>query len=448
MVGIAANIVGNDFMKRFLSILLSFVLMLLLAGCQGNTNNPNFRDESAYDERDGFAESLKSDYLSFRKIYPEQKNNVCYYVNAQNKMPEGREVKVCFTNPFSSGWREAGTVNISSMGVDVSDEQYIFTFGKHFPVNTVTAMTGYQSVDDLFDKIGQVQTYEEFGDFCAFSVNQYDRRPEYVDTVFWGTANDVKSVDISFGKLSQPPDQSLQITEENIYYFAYDYGVLTKSSITVVRIPKDGGKVITKKIFLSDIGFPDLHNKSFSENIFVDGNNLFMLGNFILSVEPLELEFYIVAYNLETDEFDVYKTQDFKGMGKLFRSDDGLGVMTALFDEQGYYSNMGVRFLNLDENNYKLTFDKDISFAQSENWAYDMGLSEKEFYCIDDMLCGILTYKANCAMMMYVEIDLKTGAVTTCVPFAKNDKKETKGWVFDSILIRDNGRAVSQHNCS
>lgn len=77
-----------------------------------------------------------------------------------------------------------------------------------------------------------------------------------------------------------------------------------------------------------------------------------------------------------------------------------------------------------------------------------MGLSEREFYCIDGMLCGVLTYKANGAMLMYVEIDLRTGEVTTCVPFAKNDSKQTKGWVFGSVLIRDNGKAVSQHNCS
>lgn len=435
-------------MKKILSVLLSCTLVFLLAGCQGKPADPNFRDKSAYDEQEGFANSLKSDYLSFRKKYPELKNDVCYYVNAQNCMPVGREVKVCFTNAFSSDWREAGALNISLSGIDVSDEQYIFTFGKHFPVKTVAEMSDYSTVNELFSSVGQVQTYEELGEFCAFSVNHYYERPTYVDTIYYGMPGNIKSVDVNFGNLPQPPDQSLQITEDDIYYYTYDYADLENSSVTVVQVPRHGGEVVTRKIYLSDLGFPTLHSSSFSENIFVEGGYLFMLGEFILSAEPLEFEFCIAVYDLKTDKFDVYKTHDFKGMGKLFRYGDGLGVTTALYDEQGYYSDMGVRFLNFDENNCKLSFDKDVSFAQSENWAYDMGLSAKEFYCIDDMLCGVLTYKANGAMLMYVEIDLKTGEVTTCVPFAKNDREETKGWVFGSVLIRDNGKAKSQHNCS
>lgn len=58
------------------------------------------------------------------------------------------------------------------------------------------------------------------GDFCAFTVNHYDERPEYIDTVYFGEPGSVKSVDISFGEMSQPPDQSLQITEKYIYYFS------------------------------------------------------------------------------------------------------------------------------------------------------------------------------------------------------------------------------------
>ena len=310
------------------------------------------------------------------------------------------------------------------------------------------AATGYTSVDDLFDNLGQVQVYEELGDFCAFSVNHYDERPEFMDTVYFGEPGNMKSVDISFGEMNQPPDQTLQITEKYIYYFAYDYEVKTESSVTIVQIPRDGSEVVTKKIFFADIGFPYLYNGNFIENTFVDGDNLFMLGGFMLSAEQQQFEFYIMAYNLKTDEFDVYKTQDFKGMGKLFRYGDGLGVMTALYDERGYFSEMGVRFLNFDEDSCRLSVKGDLPFAQSENWTYDMSVDGKHFYCIDDTLCGILTNKDNASSFMYVEIDLKTGAVSTCIPFAKNTDKENKGLVLGSMLIRDGGMAVSEHNCS
>lgn len=435
-------------MKKLLSVLLSCTLMLLLAGCRGKAADPDFRDMSAYDEQDGFADSLKSDYLSFRKKYPELKNDVCYYVNAQNSMPAGREVKVCFTNAFSDGWREAGALNITSSGINVSDEQYVFSFGKHFPVKTVMETSGFNTVDELFTNVGQVQTYEELGDFCAFSVNHYNERPVYIDTIYYGTPGNMKSVDVNFGNLRQPPDQSMQITENSIYYYVCDYADPERSSITVVEIPRNGGEVTKKQLLLAGLGLPVLDSKGLIEDIFADGGCLFMLGSFMPLDKSSEFEFYITVYDLVTDKFDVYHTNDFKGMGKLFRYDDGLGVTTAVYDEKGYFSDMGVRFLNFDPKNCKLSFNKDISFAQSKDWAYDMGLSEREFYCIDGMLCGVLTYKANGAMLMYVEIDLRTGEVTTCVPFAKNDSKQTKGWVFGSVLIRDNGKAVSQHNCS
>lgn len=436
-------------MRRVLSILICLTFMIVLAGCQGKTGDPNYRDETAYVAEEGFAESLKSDYLSFRKKYPEMKNDVCFYVNAQNQMPDNREVKLCFTDMTTGGWREAGTLEITANDIKVAEEQYIFSFGKHFPVNIVTAMTGCASVNDLFDKIGQVQTYAELGDFCAFSVNRYDKRPNYVDTVYFGTTNDVRSVDIGLGEFSQPPDNSLQITDEYINYFAYDYGDMCDSSIVIAQIPRSGGEVVTKTIRCANLGLPALLNVNFSENIFIDGDYLFFLSGYVVETEPeVVSEFYITTYDLKTDKFDVYKTRDVKGMGKLFRCSNGLGVTTVLYDKDGYFSDMGVRFLNLDEKNCKLSFNKDILFAQSGNWAYDMGLSARDFYCIGDKLCGVLTYKANGAMFEYVEIDLKNGAVTTCVPFAKNDKSENKSWVYGSVIIRDNGKGVSQHNCS
>ena len=115
-------------MKKILYLLLCSALVLTLNGCRANNGDPNFRDEAAYDEREGFAESLKSDYLSLRKKYPEQKNDICFYVMAQEEMPENREVKLCFTDVYADGWREAKAMEITSNGVEVSNERRVFTF--------------------------------------------------------------------------------------------------------------------------------------------------------------------------------------------------------------------------------------------------------------------------------------------------------------------------------
>lgn len=437
-------------MKKILSIALLLGMTLLSAGCGfAIPADPDYRDEEAYIEGEGFAESLKSDYLSFRQKYPEQKNDIFYYINAQNHMPEGREVKYCLTDISKDGWREAGTMDISSSGVDISDEQYIFSFGKHFPVETVLQMSGHSTVNELFSDMGQVQTYAELDDICAFSVNHNNERPRFIYTIFYGKPGDVKRADIDLGELEMIPDCSIQLTEHDIYYFAFEYADLENSSIIVAQIPLDGSEIVMKKILCSELGLPAEKNGGFCENIFVEGGYLFFLGDYILSTNPEVIkEFCITAYDLVTDKFDVYKTRDLKGMGKLFRYSDGLGVTTALYDERGYFSDMGARFLDFDMKNCKLSHNKDILFAQSKDWAYDMGLSARDFYCIGDKLCGVLTYKSNGAMLMYVEIDLKTGEVTTCVPFAKNDCKETHGWVYGSVFIRDNGKGVSQHNCS
>ena len=111
----------------------------------------------------------------------------------------------------------------------------------------------------------------------------------------------------------------LQITEKYVYYFVYDQSDLKNSSITIVQIPREGGDIVTQKIFYEDIGLPDLRNLDFAENIFADSDYPFFLGGFILSSETLKSEYDIAAYNLKTAEYDVFNIKSIDGVGKLFR---------------------------------------------------------------------------------------------------------------------------------
>ena len=84
---------------------------------------------------------------------------------AQNKMPEDSNVIFCLTDVYENGWREATAMEITSRGIDISEDKMIFSFGKHFPLDIITKMTIYASVDEL----GQVQKYEELG-FVLFRL--------------------------------------------------------------------------------------------------------------------------------------------------------------------------------------------------------------------------------------------------------------------------------------
>ena len=160
----------------------------------------------------------------------------------------------------------------------------------------------------------------------------------------------------------------------------------------------------------------------------------------------METEIDVVVYDLKSNQFDLVHIQDVDTAGKLFRYGNELGVMTASFGEDGYYSNMEVRFFELNTVNCKLSEKRTLSLPLSADWAY---FFEKgtEFYCIDDTLCGIMTEKKNGSSYAYIEINLKNGTVTTFIPFAKKDKKENKGLFYGGILIRENGKAVSTFNC-
>lgn len=153
-----------------------------------------------------------------------------------------------------------------------------------------------------------------------------------------------------------------------------------------------------------------------------------------------------MVYDLKTNQFDLIHIQDVDTAGKLFRYGNELGVMTASFGEDGYYSNMEVRFFELNTVKCKLSEKRTLSLPLSADWAYFLEKGA-EFYCIDDTLCGIMTEKGNGSSYAYIEISLKNGAITTFIPFAKKDKKENKGMFYGGILIRENGKAVSPFNC-
>lgn len=434
-------------MRKGSSLLLCFTLFFSLTGCKHA--DPTFRDTEAYDDKNGYAASLNLDYMSFYRKYGDQSNDILYYVMAQSKLSPEREIKISFEDIYNNYLHEGKTIEIKSDGINISDERMIFTFGKHFPVDTLVKMTGSESLDDMWDNKGQPQTYEELGGSCAFSIQNYND-PDFAATVYYGDIKHTDSVKLNFGNYYQMFDseQSLQITEKNIYYFVYTKST-AGSYILVTQIPRNGENVTTKKISYSDLGLPELYNHNFRGNIFVDGDYLFFLGAFVttkvITEEPLDHEFYLVAYNLKNDKFDTYCMNDIKHSGKLFRYENGLGLVTTLYDDNGYLSDSSIRFFDLDMGGCTLSLNRELPLALSSDWSYEF-TTDPEFYCIGDSLCVVMNEKSNGSSFAYVEIDLKSGAVTTFIPFGKNRKRENKGLFFGSLFIYENGEAVSEHN--
>lgn len=110
---------------RVLSLILCCSLVCVLSGCNGMSADPDFRDTEGYNEENGFSASLTLDFEELQKKYPVQQNDICYYIMAQNQMPEERNVKFCFTDIYANGWREARTMEITSKGIGISDERVI-----------------------------------------------------------------------------------------------------------------------------------------------------------------------------------------------------------------------------------------------------------------------------------------------------------------------------------
>lgn len=453
LAGVAMSINGVNVLKKIICLILGFILVLPLSACEEKQGDPNFRDDAAYDKNEGFAVSLTLNYELLLKRYPQIKNDMFGFINAQNFMPEGREVKVImddFTNP---SLHEGKTIILTSNGLEISDESLLYTDGRYFPLETVLAMTGKSTLNEMLLDIGQPRVYEELGDFCAFLIGNPNQTytPSFSigfgdksDVVYYGTPEQAYIAEFRYEE--EAWFRSLQITEDSIYCFMLPYNEV-EHSIIVYQIPRNSSEGFTKQIFYSVIGLPEIFTMKFIENMFVDGDYLFFLGHFLTSIEPLNSDFYVLAYNLKTDEFDVYKTFDVDYVGKLFRYKNGLGFVTSMYDEQGYLTKTGVRFLDFDEVGCELSFKEDLFLPRSDKWAYDMGIVNELFYCIDNKLCGIMTIKGNSASLVYVEFDLDSnGAVTTCVPFAKFNKEEYKNLVYNNFAIRDNGKGVSEHN--
>lgn len=449
------NINGVECMEKKLLGFICSVLLLLLTGCSGNHLDPEFRDMEAYDETNGFEASLHLTYDEFREKYgqkyAEQNNGFCRYMMAQNRMPEDRQVNFSFFD-IHDDLGESETVEITSNKISISNERMLGSKnGRHFPVDTVVAMTGSGSFEAMQKSIGLPMVYEELGDFCAFAFEGYSSTG-YTVTVYFGNKEHTDSVKIDLSKFHQAYSSlpSLQITENDIFYFenienSYD------SYITVTQIPKNKGKISTKKIQYSEVELPNLRNLYFKKNIFVDNGYLFFMGSFVTSQTEvnglLPREFDIIMYDLKTDKHDTYRLENINNFGKLFRYNSGLGLMTFLYDEWGYSTNLSVSFFDIDKNNCKLLMNSELPLTISTPWAYFF-TGSCDFFCVGDTLCGVMIGREKGTTYVYAEFDLKSGETTTFIPIARNKNKAYYWATYGSVQILDSRGAVSPHNCN
>lgn len=460
-------------MKIRITALLIFTALVLtaLTGCDnsfsGNYNRPEnvVTDTEAYNEITGYADALNMTYSEFKKKfgYPVYSNSLCEYMINQNQMPSERTARIWLTDlsgllgSFGDYKHPEGlNLDITSAEISVTKERTVSAFSKYFPEDELVKLTKSSSPENMWNR-GLPWDYAEYKDSYAILADTAPVNPEnggYPSgtrvTIIYGDADGYDEAEFVIDASDISSDH-IQITDEYVYFSA-------GGSIT--RITRDGGEIRTKYIDYSSIeGLPsDEH--TLSSSFFIDGDYLFFDRSYIFYEEDYEVitedseyhtDNYIVAYDLRTDEYDVFFVDGTDDSERLFCYGDGLALMTGSYNEEGWDSTVDVRFFDIDREKCRITERENERVRLMDNSLYSIGYTNDTFYCVGGLLCGFMLNYSD-SSYAYAEFDLKTGALETFVPFKLSrdgfGNQKNKYIDCDTMTMYESGLALSRYNCN
>ncbi len=398
-------------------ILCTSLTTLTLAACNGGQKKlPESHESSDYTDH------LYMDFADFDGKYRKSSNSAWEYYEIGG-VPEGRTVELCYVNITDSS--DTIGVVISHDGVEVSDTELCAALSGYYPVDTVKEMLGVDEAEDIPEHIGMQRPYRytEYKGTSALLLK---------DSLVFGSQDSYHNILLD-DRVDEERVHSMQITEDSIYLFELIWS-FRKSSIAITRINlTEESEQSYMLIPFADMGIPDFKGKIEDNNTFIHNEMLY------LSVDNYGGTHWVGAYNLETNKGANVEIRGYEG--KIFCYDGNIGITTAKANSTGYGTDMSIRFYKFDTEKSELIENNELYIEYPKDAKHIFGLDGNKFYCIGDKLCGVM-YNTSTGFA-YAEIDLKTGKVTSMIPFRQTLKYHT----LVGYTVLSNGVCVSQHNC-
>ncbi len=403
--------------KKAISVVLLVCFGAIMSGCT----------DSAILETE-YGSPLLMSFSDFKDEYKEQKNSLVSFYNYKYDIPDSRTVDICFANLLNlSNNAKFYPSEIVESKIMPIDKEMGYAVRKCYPVDTILNITGTDSIDEILEKYGHPQDYTEYNGICAIKISRSD---EYI--IFYGDNNGGKMVIID-KEYKTTQNTMLQITDEAIYLFIKPNRD-SNFGISVTKISIESSEVSRQFISFEEMNLPEIKGQILVNNIFIDD------GIMYFSINDYGSNSWVTAYDFDSGKGNNIKIKCAYD-GKLFKYESGVGLMVSCYDDEGYNTNMGLRFFNYDVEANKFTEREELSVTFPENARYGFYIDGAKFYCTNDTLCGIMDH-INDGSYAYVEISLPDGEITTFMPF-----KAKKASHFPiSYTVRENGAAVSPHN--
>lgn len=400
-------------MKKLIAVLLS-ICTVLISGCSR---------ERCGEHGANITDTLLADFDNFivtSQKYTKYNADIC-------NMQEGRVAEIGLTEIFR--YNNSVSLEISSAGVQESNNA-CFAADGYCPVSSLFKMTGTSTFDQALTSVGQPYTYTELGDKSALLLA--DKK----QTLIYGNANRFSKVTLG-DKYNITSVISLQITDEKLFVFSYPEAKNGKCVVVRNLLLSDSTSLDEIVIPFSDIGFEDFNLHISKYNIFVNNDTLFFIAY------DLDKRCgWIIAYNLNTKQYSNIRIENIAGVEQIFCADDGIIVLYNKYDSNGYSNNTFLCRYGFDYASTTFSQESVSVITFPENANYYFSTKGQDSYCVGDTFCGILENTRDMSYA-YAEFSLSTGKITTFIPF----KPKSSNYAVTGLIIRDNGKAVSRHNC-
>lgn len=405
---------GNKIIK---SVLLIICFFTFLVGCSAADVNVQEYDSP-----------LLMKFTSFKRECKNQKNSLLNYYSYKCNIPNERTIEISLAYVFASQL-PLKSFTITGTEITAEDKEMGYAARNCYPADTMFSITKTQSTDEIAEKFGTPDAYAEYNGISVLLIsNTY----EYI--VFYGNSTEGNMIRID-KEYKIPQNTTLQITDNAIYLFIKPNRD-SNFGVSVIKISLENSEVTKQFITFEEMNLPEIKGQILVNNIFIDD------GIMYFSINDFGSSSWITAYDFDSGKGNNVKIKCAYD-GKLFKYQDGVGMMVSGYDNDGYNTNMGLRFFGYDAKANEFTEKEDMSVDFPKNVRYFYAIYGAEFYCTNDTLCGILIH-INDGSKAYVEISLPNGEITTFIPFKTNNEYYSPF----GYIIRENGVAVSPHNVS